>query len=98
MDSIQFNLALAIYYEFLDDDVSGFECWRDCAGVVHFTGVHDEKVLEASVYMDDDTYFVFYEHVEWQEEQESDEEEEEEEEEEESSDEEYEPRKRQRRQ
>jgi len=96
MVSIQFNLALAMYYEFLDDDVSGFECWRDCAGVVHFTGVYDEKVLEASVYMDDDAYFVFYEHVEWEEEQES--EEEEEEEEEESSDEEYEPRKRQRRQ
>ncbi len=96
MDSVQFHLALAMYYEFLDDDVSGFECWRDCAGVVHFTGVYDEKVLEASVYMDDDAYFVFYEHVEWEEEQES--EEEEEEEEEESSDEEYEPRKRQRRQ
>jgi len=91
MDSIQFHLALAIYYEFLNDDVTGFEYWRDCVGVVHFTGVCDEKVLEAAVYMDDDAYFLFYEHVE-------EEEDDEEEEEEESSDEEYEPRKRQRRQ
>jgi len=93
MDVIQFHIALAIYNEFVDEAVEGFEWWRCAAGVVHFVGVHDGSVLEASVYMDEESYLVFSEHVE----EESDEEEEEEEEES-SSDEEYEPRKRQRRQ
>tara|TARA_R110002126_G_scaffold6983_4_gene35055 strand:+ start:172 stop:459 length:288 start_codon:yes stop_codon:yes gene_type:complete len=95
MDAIQFHIALAIYNEFVDEAVEGFEYWRCAAGVVHFVGVHDGSVLEASVYMDEESYLVFCEHIE---DDVEDEEDEEESEEEESSDEEYEPRKRQRRQ
>ena len=96
MDAVQFHIALAIYYEFQDDSVvESFEYWRCAAGVVHFVGVHDGSVLEASVYMDEESYLVFCEHIE---DDVEDEEDEEESEEEESSDEEYEPRKRQRRQ
>ena len=61
MDAIQFHLGLAVFYEFQDDAVEGFEWWRDCANVVHFVGVHDGSVLESSVYMDDDSYFLFLE-------------------------------------
>lgn len=93
MDPVQFHIALAIYNEFVDEAVESFEYWRDAAGVLHFVGVSDGAVLEASVYLDEVTYFVFLEHVE----EESDEEEDEEEDDE-SSDEEYEPKKRQRRQ
>ena len=89
MDAIQFHIALAIYNEFVDDAVEGLEYWRDAAGVLHFVGVSDGAVLEASVYLDEVTYFVFLEHVE----QDSDEEDESDEEES-SSDEEYVPRKR----
>jgi len=95
MDVIQFHIALAIYNEFVDDAVEGFEYWRCAAGVVHFVGVHDGSVLEASVYMDEESYLVFSEHVE--DEVEDEEDESSEEESEESSDEEYAPRKRQRR-
>jgi len=95
MDVIQFHIALAIYNEFVDDAVEGFEYWRCAAGVVHFVGVHDGSVLEASVYMDEESYLVFCEHVEDDVEDEEDEESEEEESEE-SSDEEYVPKKRQR--
>tara|TARA_R110002153_G_scaffold52869_1_gene147938 strand:+ start:618 stop:905 length:288 start_codon:yes stop_codon:yes gene_type:complete len=95
MDAIQFHIALAIYNEFVDEAVEGFEYWRCAAGVVHFVGVHDGSVLEASVYMDEESYLVFCEHIE---DDVEDEEDEEESEEDESSDEEYEPRKRQRRQ
>tara|TARA_B110000285_G_scaffold149774_1_gene167172 strand:+ start:501 stop:788 length:288 start_codon:yes stop_codon:yes gene_type:complete len=94
MDAVQFHIALAIYYEFQDDSVEGFEYWRCAAGVVHFVGVHDGSVLEASVYMDEESYLVFCEHIE---DDVEDEEDESSEEEDESSDEEYEPRKRQRR-
>ncbi len=88
MDAIQFHLGLAIFYEFQDDSVEGFEWWRDCANVVHFVGVSDGAVLEASVYLDEVTYFVFLEHVEEDSDEESDEEEDS------SSDEEYVPKKR----
>ena len=99
MDAIQFHIALAIYNEFVDEAVEGFEHWRDAAGVVHFVGVHDGSVLEASVYMDEESYLVFCEHIEDDVEDEEDESSEEEEsDEEESSDEEYVPKKRQRRQ
>ena len=99
MDAIQFHIALAIYNEFVDEAVEGFEYWRCAAGVVHFVGVHDGSVLEASVYMDEESYLVFCEHIEDDVEDEEDEESEEESEEEESSeDEEYVPKKRQRRQ
>ena len=89
MDVVQFHLALSIYNEFLADDVSGFEWFRDCAGSVHFVAVHDGAVLEATLYMDEAAYDLFVEHVD--EEDDSDEEAEEATDEEESSDEEYEP-------
>ena len=92
MDVIQFHIALAIYNEFVDEAVEGFEYWRCAAGVVHFVGVHDGSVLEASVYMDEESYLVFCEHIE----DDVEESEEEESEEESSSDEEYVPKKRQR--
>ena len=99
MDVVQFHIALSIYNEFLADGVSGLEYWRDCAGSVHFAAVHDGKVVEASVYMDEESYLVFSEHIEDDVEDEEEEESDEESEEEESSeDEEYVPKKRQRRQ
>lgn len=97
MDKVQFHIALAIYNEFVDEAVESFEYWRDAAGVLHFVGVSDGSILEASVYLDEVTYFVFCEHIEDDVEDEEDEEDESEEEES-SEDEEYEPRKRQRRQ
>jgi len=88
MDIVQFHLALSIYTEFLADGVSGLEWWRDCSGSVHFAAVHDGKVVEASVYMDEPAYELFAEHVD----DEDDEEEAEEATDEESgSDSEYEP-------
>ena len=88
MDVVQFHIALSIYTEFLADGVSGLEWWRDCSGSVHFAAVHDGKVVEASVYMDEPAYELFAEHVD----DEDDEEEAEEATDEESeSDSEYEP-------
>ena len=97
MDAIQFHIALAIYNEFVDEAVEGFEYWRCAAGVVHFVGVHDGSVLEASVYMDEESYLVFCEHIEDDVEDEEDESSEEEEDES-SEEEEYAPRKRSRHQ
>jgi hypothetical protein len=92
MDVVQFHIALSIYTEFLADGVSGFEWWRDCSGSVHFAAVHDGKVVEASVYMDEPSFELFAEHVDDEEEEEEDEAEDEEEAEEESeSDDDYEP-------
>jgi hypothetical protein len=83
MDIVQFHIALSIYTEFLADGVSGLEWWRDCSGTVHFAAVHDGKVVEASVYMDEPAYELFAEHVD-----DEDEDDEEEEDEEEATDEE----------
>jgi len=94
MDVVQFHLALSIYTEFLADGVSGLEWWRDCSGTVHFAAVHDGKVVEASVYMDEAAYDLFVEHVDDEDDDEDDEEEEAEEEEaeeESESDDDYEP-------
>jgi len=94
MDVVQFHLALSIYTEFLADGVSGLEWWRDCSGTVHFAAVHDGKVVEASVYMDEAAYELFVEHVDDEDDDEDDEEEEAEEEEaeeESESDDDYEP-------
>ena len=92
MDVVQFHLALSIYTEFLADGVSGLEWWRDCSGTVHFAAVHDGKVVEASVYMDEAAYDLFVEHVDDEDEDDEEEEAEEEEAEEESeSDDDYEP-------
>jgi len=92
MDIVQFHIALSIYNEFLADDVSGFEWFRDCAGSVHFVAVHDGNVVEASVYMDEPAYELFVEHVDDEDDDDEEEEAEEEEAEEESeSDDDYEP-------
>lgn len=88
MDIVQFHIALSIYNEFLSDDVSGFEWFRDCAGSVHFVAVHDGSVLEATLYMDEPSFELFAEHVDDEDDEEA---EEEATDEEESSDEEYEP-------
>ena len=89
MDIVQFHLALSIYNEFLADDVSGFEWFRDCAGSVHFVAVHDGNVVEASVYMDEQSFELFAEHVD--DEDEDEEAEEEATDEESESDDDYEP-------
>ena len=89
MDIVQFHLALSIYNEFLADDVSGFEWWRDCSGSVHFVAVHDGNVVEASVYMDEQSFELFAEHVD--DEDEDEEAEEEATDEESESDDDYEP-------
>jgi hypothetical protein len=86
MDIVQFHIALSIYTEFLADGVSGLEWWRDCSGTVHFAAVHDGKVVEASVYMDEPAYELFAEHVD--DEDEDDEDEDDDEDEEEATDEE----------
>jgi len=93
MDVVQFHLALSIYTEFLADGVSGLEWWRDCSGSVHFAAVHDGKVVEASVYMDEPAYDLFVEHVDDEDDEDDEEEEAEEEEaeEESESDDDYEP-------
>ena len=90
MDIVQFHIALSIYTEFLADGVSGLEWWRDCSGSVHFAAVHDGKVVEASVYMDEPAYDLFVEHVD-DEDDEEEEAEEEEADEESESDDDYEP-------
>ena len=91
MDIVQFHIALSIYTEFLADGVSGLEYWRDCAGSVHFAAVHDGKVVEASVYMDEAAYDLFVEHVDDEDDVSEDEAEEEEADEESESDDDYEP-------
>ena len=89
MDVVQFHIALSIYTEFLADGVSGLEYWRDCAGSVHFAAVHDGKVVEASVYMDEPAYDLFVEHVDDEDEDEEEEAEEEATDEESESDDDY---------
>ena len=91
MDIVQFHIALSIYTEFLADGVSGFEWWRDCSGSVHFAAVHDGKVVEASVYMDEPAYELFAEHVDDEDEDDEEEDEEEATDEESDEDDDYEP-------
>ena len=91
MDIVQFHIALSIYTEFLADGVSGLEWWRDCSGSVHFAAVHDGKVVEASVYMDEPAYELFAEHVDDEDEDDEEEDEEEATDEESDEDDDYEP-------
>ena len=91
MDVVQFHIALSIYTEFLADGVSGFEWWRDCSGSVHFAAVHDGKVVEASVYMDEPAYELFAEHVDDEDEDDEEEAEEDATDEESESDDDYVP-------
>ena len=85
MDVVQFHLALSIYTEFLADGVTGLEWWRDCSGSVHFAAVHDGKVVEASVYMDEASFELFAEHVDDEDDEEEDEAEDEDEDDEEEA-------------
>ena len=54
MAALQIDVAHSInsYFKLLPD----YSVWRDCGGTVHWTAVHQEKVIEASCYVDDDKY------------------------------------------
>lgn len=54
MAALQIDVAHSInsYFKLLPD----YEVWRDCGGTIHWTAVHQEKVIEASCYVDDDRY------------------------------------------
>ena len=54
MAALQIDVAHSInsYFKLLPD----YSVWRDCGGSVHWTAVHQGKVIEASCYVDDDKY------------------------------------------
>ena len=54
MAALQIDVAHSVnsYFKLLPD----YEVWRDCGGTIHWTAVHDGKVIEASCYVDDDKY------------------------------------------
>jgi len=54
MSALQIDLSHSInsYFKLLPD----YSVWRDCGGTIHWTAVHQEKVIEASCYVDDDKY------------------------------------------
>jgi hypothetical protein len=54
MAALQIDVSHSInsYFKLLPD----YSVWRDCGGTVHWTAVHDGKVIEASCYVDDDKY------------------------------------------
>ena len=54
MAALQIDVAHSInsYFKLLPD----YSVWRDCGGTVHWTAVHQGKVIEASCYVDDDKY------------------------------------------
>ena len=54
MAALQIDVAHSVnsYFKLLPD----YEVWRDCGGTIHWTAVHQEKVIEASCYVDDDRY------------------------------------------
>jgi len=60
--SHQFYIALAIHEQFEELGVE-YESWRCCAGVLHYCAVKDDKVVEASVYMDEDPYLTLLEYL-----------------------------------
>ena len=69
MAALQIDVAHSInsYFKLLRD----YEVWRDCGGTIHWTAVHQEKVIEASCYVDDDKYELI---ADWFEEDDDDEE------------------------
>lgn len=69
MAALQIDVAHSInsYFKLLPD----YEVWRDCGGTIHWTAVHQEKVIEASCYVDDDKYELI---ADWFEEDDDDEE------------------------
>jgi hypothetical protein len=54
MSALQIDLAHSInsYFKLLPD----YSVWRDCGGTIHWTAVHQGKVIEASCYVDDEKY------------------------------------------
>jgi hypothetical protein len=54
MAALQIDVAHSInsFFKLLPD----YSVWRDCGGTVHWTAVHQGKVIEASCYVDDDKY------------------------------------------
>ncbi len=54
MSALQIDLSHSInsYFKLLTD----YSVWRDCGGTIHWTAVHQGKVIEASCYVDDDKY------------------------------------------
>ena len=69
MAALQIDLSHSInsYFKLLPD----YEVWRDCGGTIHWTAVHQGKVIEASCYVDDDKYELI---ADWFEEDDEDEE------------------------
>ena len=69
MAALQIDVAHSVnsHFKLLPD----YEVWRDCGGTVHWTAVHQEKVIEASCYVDDDKYELI---ADWFEEDDEDEE------------------------
>jgi len=54
MAALQIDVSHSInsYFKLLTD----YSVWRDCGGTIHWTAVHQGKVIEASCYVDDDKY------------------------------------------
>jgi hypothetical protein len=69
MAALQIDVAHSInsYFKLLTD----YSVWRDCGGTIHWTAVHQGKVIEASCYVDDDKYELI---ADWFEEDDDDEE------------------------
>lgn len=69
MSALQIDLSHSInsYFKLLPD----YSVWRDCGGTIHWTAVHQGKVIEASCYVDDDKYELI---ADWFEEDDDDEE------------------------
>ena len=69
MAALQIDVAHSVnsYFKLLPD----YEVWRDCGGTIHWTAVHQGKVIEASCYVDDDKYELI---ADWFEEEDEDEE------------------------
>jgi hypothetical protein len=69
MAALQIDVSHSInsYFKLLTD----YSVWRDCGGTIHWTAVHQGKVIEASCYVDDDKYELI---ADWFEEDDDDEE------------------------
>ena len=69
MAALQIDISHSInsYFKLLTD----YSVWRDCGGTIHWTAVHQGKVIEASCYVDDDKYELI---ADWFEEDDEDEE------------------------
>ena len=57
-----FYLALAIHEQF-EEVCFEYDSWRCSAGVLHYCGIKDDAVMEASVYIDEDPYMTLLEYL-----------------------------------